>query len=154
MLKTRAFQQRPGACGPASLKILLHFFGITKTEKQIIQMSGATPEKGIEAEDLIKVIKKFKLKVAIKDRAEIKDIRKYVKEKKIPVIVEWFLVDDGHFSVVTDIDRENIYLQDPDLGHIRAMTISTFMRLWFSFPGKYMRGEYDIRLRRMIVAEK
>lgn len=154
MYKTKPFQQRPGFCGIASLKIILNFFGINKTEKQIIKMSVTTPAKGIEAEDLVKVAKKFKLKAFIKDRAEIKDIKRYVKEKKIPIIVEWFLEDDGHFSVVIDIDKENIYLQDPDLGYMRAMRIPVFMRVWFSFPGKYMKSEYDIRLRRMIVIRK
>lgn len=154
MHKTKPFQQRQGFCGAASLKIILHFFGINKTEKQIIKLSGSTPSKGVEAEDLVKVAKKFKLKAFIKDKAEIKDIKRYVKKKKIPVIVEWFYEDDGHFSVVEDIEKENIYLQDPDLGHIRAMSISKFLRLWFSFPGKYMKNEYDIRLRRMVVIQK
>ena len=153
MHKIKPFKQSEGFCGPASLKIVLHFLGINKTEKQIVDI-GKLQRGGVEGEDLIKVAKKLNLKAIIKDHAEIRDIRKYVKKKKIPVIVEWFLEDDGHFSVVEDIDRENIYLQDPDLGHMRAMSLEKFRRVWFSFPGKYIKSKEELTLRRMLVIWK
>ena len=37
MLKGMGFQQRDGACGPASLKIVLNFLGIKVTEKQLMK---------------------------------------------------------------------------------------------------------------------
>lgn len=151
--KTIAFQQREGFCGAASLRIILHFLGIKMTEMQIIKMMGAI-SRGIEGEHMVKLAEKLKLKAFIKDNAEISDLREYVKKKKTPVIVEWFLEDDGHFSVVDNIGKENIHLQDPDLGHIRAMRLDIFKRLWFSFPGKYIKDKSDLTLRRMIVITK
>ena len=154
MINLRPFQQRADYCGPASLEMVLHHFGIEKTEKQIANTVKATHALGIEAEDLLRVAKRWGLKGRIKDNSELKDLMHWVKEKKIPVIVEWFFEDDGHFSVVVDIDKENVYLQDPDLGHVRAITRKKFLRIWFTFPTLYMKKESDLILRRMLVLYK
>ncbi len=150
MIKTISFQQRDSFCGPSSLKIVLHFFGIHKTEKQIANAVKAK-HLGVEAPDIVRLAKRWGLKAKIKDHAELKDLSRWVKKKGIPIIVEWFLDDDGHFSVVVDIDRENVYLQDPDLGHIREMPKDVFLRVWFTYPTKYLKKESDIVLRRMLI---
>jgi predicted double-glycine peptidase len=154
MIHIKPFEQRSDYCGPASLKMVLHHFKIEKTEKQIINAVKAKHGLGIEAEDLLKYAKKLGLKGKIKDHSELGDLTRWVKKKKIPVIIEWFEEDDGHFSVVTDIDRENVYLQDPDLGHIRAMRRDIFLRVWFTFPTKYLKRESDLILRRMLILYK
>lgn len=150
----KPFHQSDSFCGPASLKIALGNFGIQKSEKELAKMAKAKRSIGVEAEDLLRVAKKMGLKGFIKNSATIKEIRKNHKDKKRIVIVEWFLEDDGHFSVVSDIDKENIYLQDPDLGHVRAVRLDIFLRLWFTFPDKYMKTKEDLKLRRMLVLYK
>lgn len=150
MFKDIAFQQREGLCGPASLKMVLNHFNIKKTEKQIAKLSGTRPSEGVEAENLLKVAKKLGLKVFLKENGNLGDIRKHL-EKKHAIIVEWFFEDDGHFSVVSNIDRENIYLQDPHLGHMRAIRLNIFKRIWFTFSGKYMKTKNDLSLRKMLV---
>ncbi len=152
MIKLTPFMQRPDYCGPSSLKIVLEHFGVKITEKEIIKKVKAR-KFGIEAEDLLAFAKKLGFKGFVQDFSNLKDLRKYIK-KKIPVIVEWFEEDDGHFSIVTGIDQENVYLQDPDLGHMRAMSRRLFRRLWFSFPGDYIYHREDINLRRMLVIYK
>jgi len=47
--------------------------------------------------------------------------------------------------------QENIYLQDPSLGHRRALKLRTFKRLWFDFPGDFIAQRSDLIIRRMIV---
>ena len=123
-----------------------------KTEKEIIKNIKKS-KFGIEAEEMLAYAKTLGFKGFIRDFSSLKDISKYIK-KGIPVIVEWFLDDDGHFSVVTGIDRENIYLQDPNLGHRRAITRKIFKRLWFSFAGDYIYHREDINLRRVLVIHK
>ncbi len=152
MIKTTSFQQRDNFCGPASLKIVLDHFGIKKTEKQVANAVGAK-SLGVEAPDIIKIAEKWGLRGRIKDHAELKDLSRWVKKKGIPVIVEWFLEDDGHFSVVVDIDRENVYLQDPYIGQIRAVRRDIFLRIWFTFPTKYLKKESDLILRRMVIIQ-
>ena len=147
----KPFEQSDSFCGPAALRIVLNHFGIKKTEKEIARLAKFKLSTGVEAEDLLRVAKKLGMKGFIKDLSTIKDIRKYLKNEKQAIIVEWFLEDDGHFSVISEIDRENIYLQDPSLGHIRAIKISRFLRIWFTFPGRYIKNKDDLILRRMLV---
>ncbi|MFZ5955117.1 MAG: cysteine peptidase family C39 domain-containing protein [Nanoarchaeota archaeon] len=147
------FHQRDGHCGPASLKIVLEEFGISATEKKIASLSRYTNIGGTTAQNLVKAAKVFGIKGIIKDNADLKDIKKYI-DKNCEIIIEWFSEDDGHFSVITKIDKENVYLLDPELGHLRAMRNDIFKRVWFSFENKFMKSKDDLILRRMIIFSK
>ena len=151
MLKLISFKQSPGFCGPASLKIVLNFFGINLSEAQLAELTKCKKTGGTKAEFLLKAAKSLGFKGFIKDFCKIKDIKEYVIKKKIPVIVDWFSVDDGHYSVVAHIDKENIYLQDPEFGKLHKIKIKKFKRVWFDFPGNYLKSKNDIIIRRMIV---
>lgn len=154
MLKVKAFKQRTGFCGPASLKMVLDYFGLKKSEKELAKLSGTTKARGVEAENLLKVAKKLGFKGFIKDFSEISDIKKYVLKKKIPVIVDWFSGTDGHYSVVVDINKKNIYLQDPEIERVRTLNLKTFKRVWFDFPGDFLKSKNEIIIRRMLVLYK
>lgn len=154
MLNVKPYRQKPELCGPASLKMVLEYYGIEKTEDELAKMAGYVPTQGVKAKGLIDTAKGLGLNSFCKDYSEIKDLREYVIDKKIPVIVDWFSEDDGHYSVVVDIDDRNIYLQDPELGNLRTLEIETFNRVWFDFPGNYLKSKNDIIIRRMIVVSK
>jgi len=154
MLKIKPFRQETGYCGPASLKMVLSYFGVKKTEKELVKLTNCTREWGVEAWVLLKVAQKLGFKGFVKDESTIDDIRKYVLDKKIPVIVDWFSEDDGHYSVVVDIDKENIYLQDPEMGHVRAIRLKKFWRVWFDFPDDYIKSKSDLNIRRILVIYK
>ncbi len=146
------FRQTPGLCGAASLKIILETFGISKTETELATMSGATPEMGVPATGIVAACSSLGFKATIIDHAELSDIEQNLQNKK-PLMVQWWLHDDGHWSPVTRIDSENIYLQDPNLGSVRALTRETFYRNWFDFHRSVMKTE-NLLLRRMIVIER
>ena len=154
MLNITPFRQKPGYCGPASLKMVLGFFGVKITEKKMVEVSGCSNTRGIKAEGLVRAARKLGFQAQIKDFSDLKDIKEWVNQKKIPVIVDWFAFEGGHYSVVSGIDRENIYLEDPSLGHRRAMKLATFKRLWFDFPNDYLKSKSELIIRRMIVIEK
>jgi predicted deacylase len=154
MLNITPFRQKPGYCGPASLKMVLDFFGVKITEKKLVDLSGCSSIRGIEAEGLVRAARKLGFQAKIKDFSDLKDIHEWVNRKKKPVIVDWFAFEGGHYSVVSGIDKENIYLEDPSLGHRRAMKLATFKRLWFDFPNDYLKSKNELIIRRMIVIEK
>ncbi|MCB2149656.1 MAG: DUF2817 domain-containing protein [Deltaproteobacteria bacterium] len=154
MLNIAPFRQKPGYCGPASLKIVLGYLGVKITEKKLALISGCSPSSGTGAEGLVGAARKLGFRARVKDLSDLEDIREWVSRKKIPVIVDWFAFEGGHYSVVSGIDRENIYLEDPSLGHRRALKLSTFMRLWFDFPGNYLQSRDDLIIRRMIIIDR
>ena len=153
MIPIKPFRQKAGYCGAASLKMVLDYYGIDITERKLARLSGSSRSKGVPAKNLIKAAKKLGLTGFYKDYSSLRDIIRYVS-KGIPVIVDWFSEIDGHYSVVTGIDKENIYLQDPQLGHLRALKLKTFKKIWFDFAQPMLRTKNDIIIRRMIVIKR
>ncbi|MFH1193038.1 MAG: cysteine peptidase family C39 domain-containing protein [Candidatus Jorgensenbacteria bacterium] len=150
LLNVKPFQRTPGWCGPASLKMVLAYYGLKKSERELARLSGATRSQGVEAPALLRVARKLGFKAHIKDRATLADIKKLLW-RGVPVIVDWFSKDDGHFSVVVGLTRDAIYLQDPEIKRIRRMDIKIFKRVWFDFPGDILRSKNEVILQRMLV---
>jgi len=146
LLNVKPFRQSSGHCGAACLKIVLEYYGIHKSERELIRLVGSTTAHGVTTESMALAIRKYKMQTIIKDNTTLKQIASLLK-KQIPVIVDWFSVDDGHYSVVVGLDRENIYMQDPELGHLRTMKCKTFMTVWFDFDGQYIARQEDLIIR-------
>ena len=153
LLKLKSFRQSPGLCGPASLKMVLEYYGIEKSEKELTRMCRATANSGVEAKPIVEVAKKLGLKAIIKDNSNLNDLKKLLA-KKIPVIVDWFSTDDGHYSVVVGLDKKYIYLEDPELGRLNKIKREIFYRTWFDFTGNFIKKSSDVILRRILVIHK
>jgi len=150
MLKIKPFQEtlNAGMCGPASLKIVLDYYDIEKSEKELAKLCRHNKNMGVDDEKIKKAAGSLGFKVKIKNSSNFKDIENWL-DKKVPVIVNWFTkgrqeyseseVSDGHYSVVAGLDEKYIYLQDPEIGKIRKIKRDDFMRVWFDFKGKYIR---------------
>lgn len=149
MIKLRPFRQTPGLCGPASLKMVMEHYGVSVPEKEIARISGASHKTGVSQEGLIKAAKHFGFDVFSKEKSSFNDLRHFIN-KGVPVIVDWFSEDEGHYSVVVDIDSKNIVLMDPEVNGERKMPLEKFQRLWFDFPGKFIKEPKDIILRLII----
>jgi ABC-type bacteriocin/lantibiotic exporter with double-glycine peptidase domain len=164
LLKVKPFQETLNAdmCGPASLKIVLDYYGIVKSEKELIKLCKIKKGLGWDDKDIKKVAEKLGLKVAIKNNSSFKDIENWLK-KDVPVIVDWFTrgrndyseaeTADGHYSVVAGLGDKFIYLQDPEIGKIRKIKRDDFMRVWFDFSGEYIKAE-ELIVRQIIAIYK
>jgi ABC-type bacteriocin/lantibiotic exporter with double-glycine peptidase domain len=151
MLKVKSFQEtlNAGMCGPASLKILLSYYGADKDEKELARLCGTKKDLGTDDKGIKKAAESLGFKVKIKNNSSFKDIERWLN-KDVPVIVDWFTrgridytdtdVADGHYSVVYGIDDKNIYLQDPETGSMRKLDKEDFMTVWFDFTGKYIKS--------------
>ncbi len=153
MIKLKNVRQTTGFCGPSSLRAVLAYYGIAKTEKELAKLSGATRAKGATAAGLLRAAKACGFKGIIKDFSGISDIKKYL-DKNMPVIVDWFSHDNGHYSVAVGLNGKNIFLMDPELGKVRKLGIKVFKRIWFDFPGDILKSKNDIIIRRTIVIYK
>ncbi|MEI6296405.1 MAG: C39 family peptidase [bacterium] len=164
MLDVKPFQETLHAdmCGPASLKIVLNYYGIDKTEKEIAKIAGLVKGIGVDDKGIVKAVEFFGLKAEIKNECDFKDIENWLK-KGVPVIVDWFTrgrsdyddseVADGHYSVAFGIDDKNIYLQDPEIGHERKIDKEDFMKVWFDFTGYFLKPE-ELIIRQIIAIYK
>ncbi|MBI2577354.1 MAG: C39 family peptidase [Candidatus Wildermuthbacteria bacterium] len=165
LLNVKPFQEtlHGGYCGPASLKIVLAYFSVEKSEEEIAELCGRDSELGTDDAGLKNAAEHYGFKVEIKNNAEFADIEEWLK-RKVPVIVDWFTrgrsdysdseVADGHYSVVAGLDDENIYLQDPEIGGMRVIDRDDFMKVWFDFSGKYITSWDDMIIRQIIAVYK
>jgi len=157
-IKIKPFQETlfMSMCGPASLKIALSYYGIDKSERELAKMLNWNKESGINDADILRVAKQLGFQTKLKRNSNFADIEKWL-DKKAPVIVNWFTrgrsdysdseIAEGHYSVVSGLDDNHIYLQDPEIGKVRKIKRDDFLKVWFDFPGKYIKpGELDVRL--------
>ena len=154
MINVKPYREKPELCGPASLKMVIDFFGIEKTEDELAELAGYIPTKGTTSEGIINAAKILGFNAFQKDFSEIKDIEDYVANKNIPVIVDWFSIDGGHYSVIVGVDNKNIYMQDPESIELKTFDLETFKAVWFDFKGDYPETKDDIIIRRMIIIYK
>jgi ABC-type bacteriocin/lantibiotic exporter with double-glycine peptidase domain len=147
-------RQSPGLCGPAALRVVLKYYGLEVSEKKLAKLAGASQRKGTTIEGLIKAAKALGFKVLLKDNSSLSELTYFIKQK-MPVIVDWFDQDDGHYSVVSRLMGNRIFLMNssslPAEVKEISMPTSKFMRIWFDFPGSYLKDKKEIILRRMIV---
>lgn len=150
MIKLNVFKQKTDyTCGPSCLKMVFDYFGLKLTEEQIAKLAGTTVD-GTAPEKLVSCSNKLGFEAHYKVNSSISDIKKFLN-KRVPVIVDWFSVDEGHYSVVVGMDSQNIYLADPEFGKIKSMKLNDFYRVWFDFSGDFIRSIKDVRPREMIV---
>jgi ABC-type bacteriocin/lantibiotic exporter with double-glycine peptidase domain len=153
MLSVKPLRQKPNFCGVASLKMVLDYFGCDISEKKLIELTGATPQKGTSGMAMKAAAEALRFSATIKDRADFKDIQLWLA-KKVPPIVDWFHEGDGHYSVAVALDKNYIFLQDPEIAGIRKIKRADFKRVWFDFEGDFMCTKNDLILRRLIVIAK
>jgi ABC-type bacteriocin/lantibiotic exporter with double-glycine peptidase domain len=163
-LNVKPFQETlyDGYCGPASLKIVLDYYGLQKSEKELAELCGWKKNVGVDDRGIKKAAETLGFKVEIKENSSFEDIEKWL-ERGVPVIVDWFTAGrndypysemaDGHSSVVTGLDDGFIYLQDPEIGGIRKIKREDFLRVWFDFRGDYLKPE-ELIIRQIIAVYK
>ncbi len=158
------FQETLGKsmCGPASLKIVLEYYGLSKTEQELYHLCGTDPELGTNDQGIKKAAEELGFQVEIINHSSYQEIEGCLKQG-IPVIVDWFTrgrsdytdsdICDGHYSVVSGLDEVNIYLQDPEIGRERVIDREDFLTVWFDFTGKYIDPE-ELIIRQIIVIQR
>ncbi|OGZ58913.1 MAG: hypothetical protein A3B96_02185 [Candidatus Spechtbacteria bacterium RIFCSPHIGHO2_02_FULL_43_15b] len=161
LLPVKPFQEtlHAGMCGPASLKMILGYYEMEKTEEELAELCGTDSNLGTSAEGLGRAAEGLGFTVEIKNNSTLNDIQ-YWLDKKIPVIVNWFTrgridyddseVSDGHLSVVVGLDDDYIYLQDPETGGLRKISRNDFMKVWFDFVGSSIASWDNMIIRQLI----
>jgi len=153
MLKIKTIKQSANyLCGPASLKIVLSYYGINISEKVIAKQTKTTPKLGCSLNNLLKYAKQLGLKAYHKDNCSIANLQSLLN-KKIPVIVDWYSPrGEGHYSVIIDISGNKITYIDPYSGKKMKINKRDFLFRWFDFVG--LPSLKSLILRRAIIIHK
>ena len=129
-----------------SLKAVLEYYGIIATEKAIGLRAGTTREHGTSPEHLLVAARSYGLEGSWKRTCSVSDLQEWY-ERGVPVIVNWFSVEEGHYSVVVGVDKTSVTLMDPEIGATRTFTRADFKRVWFDFTGSFIRKNSDMHVR-------
>lgn len=83
MLKIKPFQETlyAGMCGPASLKIVLDYYGVEKSEKELAKLCKHDKDLGADDEGIKRAAESLGFKVKIKNQSSFKDIEKWLDKK-------------------------------------------------------------------------
>ncbi|MCK5473798.1 MAG: C39 family peptidase [Candidatus Aenigmarchaeota archaeon] len=154
MLKIKPFKQTKGYCGPASLKMLLSYYGIDKSEDYLAKLVGASRETGCGEDGLMDAGKKLGFKAYSKVESSIEELKELI-EKGIPVMVAWFSPEEnGHYSLVIGFEKNKIVMNDPHFGKEIKMDIKQFLIRWFDFDNYPIKDCSELGIRRIIVIQK
>ncbi|MEK7131475.1 MAG: C39 family peptidase [Patescibacteria group bacterium] len=145
------YSQSETACGPASLKMVLDFFDKTYrakpyTEKHLSVLCDMTAE-GTNHAPLVSGAKKVSgASVFTKENGTLNELKYFVLQERLPVIVGWWSkfglgpddppdTDCGHFSIIRHISTKYVYLADPwfdeiEKAGVRKIPIRDFMGMW------------------------
>jgi len=162
LLKLRKYKQSDDSlCGPASIRIVLSYYGIKASEEEIAKRSKHTYERGTNDTNMKKAVESYGLSCKIKNNSSFEDIKYYLAQE-IPLIVDWFTGDatengtpNGHSSVVAGINDNYIFLLDPWDGKIKKLPKEDFERVWFDWKRtKTIHVNHLIKKQIMVIKKK
>jgi len=131
------------------MKMVLEHYGVKMSEAELGRMTGCTATDGTRTHRMISTARKLGFKTFLKDNTLAADLDRWLK-KGIPVIVDWFSTDVGHYSVAVGRTAKTLWLVDPEFGRVRRMPWKKFWGVWFDFED-IIPTRRSLVIRRMIV---
>jgi ABC-type bacteriocin/lantibiotic exporter with double-glycine peptidase domain len=132
-LIVQCVQQEEAHCGPATIEMLFSFYGVCVSQADISKAAGMADvirhAQGMRLDELNTAIEALYPKgdyvLLAQYQSSLDDIAYIVEELRLPIGVEWqgrfarsdgTQYDQGHYSVITAIDRERgrLYIADPE----------------------------------------
>ena len=119
-------------CGPASLQMVLEYFGIHTSQQKLAEHLNTTPDNGTDHSDLIRVAREHGFYCYVNQESTLEEVRHFLAQK-LPVIVNFMEPKDNdpHYAVVIDQQDENIILHDPWNGKEFALLDKWFLDHWY-----------------------
>ncbi len=166
--KIKFLEQSSGlaSCGPVSLQIVLAYFGIEKSEAELVELCGTTTEFGTDHVDLERAVIslgfQFKTSSWQSPEESWSSLNYWINEVGVPVIVNWFSIFgaryDGHYSVAYRIDKKNVWLANPEFYNAKErnqkISRDNFLKIWFDFSGEYIATPDNVIARWWLVVLK
>ena len=131
-------QETKWSCGAASMRMVLEFCGIRKTEKQVIKLLGTNKIRGTWAKLYPQLAEKYNLNYSVRRNSTIKEMKALMKQGYI-ILTSYYVPKErvDHFVIVNKLDKDYIYFYDPFYGPDHKYKLSYFEKIWRTDP------EYD-----------
>jgi ABC-type bacteriocin/lantibiotic exporter with double-glycine peptidase domain len=124
-------KQSKGYCGPASLKMVMDYYGIVKSQDYWAKQTNTSRKTGCSEREIIKVSEALGFKSYMKQNSTINELRELFSKGNM-IIVDWFSPEQaGHYSVVAGFEKKKLLIADPHFGRIIKHDIGWFQERWF-----------------------
>ncbi|PWU23178.1 hypothetical protein C5B42_03810 [Candidatus Cerribacteria bacterium 'Amazon FNV 2010 28 9'] len=133
----RLIRQHSGyACGPASIRMMLHCYGIEYSEQEIVKyLMGREKQNGIDWDDVREFFdENLNIRTSLYYQTTFEGLRNIFKFRKVPIMIAWNpSLKEGfdHFSVVWAVQTETIVLADPDQPAPVTFSKDEFVTRWY-----------------------
>lgn len=146
---TRVAYQTFNNCGPATLSMILSYYDIRKSQKELgdemrpyQHPQGDNDDKTIFPTEFVSWVEKFGLKAIYRPNGSL-ELLKLFLANEIPVVVKTWLrpnEDIGHFRIIRGFDETAKVLIDDDsyFGPNRRLSYFDFMSMWQPFNYGYI----------------
>lgn len=125
-------QQHKWSCGPASLVMMYHCYGINAKEQEIINEMGVE-EHGVDWQSMMNHVYDSLFDFTFRTRATVDDLRAVYYAEKAPILISWNpsnKTDEDHFSVIKRVGGDMIIIADPGEGSFVTVSESRFLSRW------------------------
>ena len=135
-------------CGPATLSMILAYYGINKSQQELGQQMrpyqnqrGDNDDKSVFADEFVQTAETFGLKGVVRPAGNLETLKTLVAND-IPVVVRTWLrpgEDIGHYRIVRGFDEQKkIIIQDDSYyGKDRQIGYTEFLGMWQPFNYEY-----------------
>ncbi len=118
-------------CGPAALEMVFDYFGERQPQEKLAKEAKTNKKEGTSNSEMIKVAIKHGFHCYASDNSTFFKIKHFI-ELGLPVIVNYIepVENEGHYAVVSMINRRNIVLCDPWNGRNFKLAWPEFLKRW------------------------
>lgn len=130
-LKVPYFHQHTSYnCGPASIEMLLAFFGKKEPELKLAKLAK-TKKSGTENKGLINLARREGFYCYVHENSSINQIKHFIN-LNLPIIIDYIEPsrNEGHYAVITGYNKKEIILNDPWNGKNFKLPYKQFQKRW------------------------
>ncbi len=149
-LRVAVVRQTRNACAPATMRMALARYRVHVPERELKRGMRWNRRDGVwDSKQMLNALPPGMAGWKM-DPSSLHDIAAQLRLHR-SVMVNWMKGRLGHLSLVVHLDRQNIYLADPEERKIVGMQRGEFVQRWMGVRGNVIRSPKDIVRRRMLV---
>lgn len=123
-------QKNDWTCGPAVARLLLHYYNAGMNFVDIVKALRTT-RAGTGNMRLLHLLSKKRVPFRVKERADLSNIRRYLKNHWV-VVAYWIPSHrESHYSIVKKINAKRIFFHDTWFGTNHSYDINYFLKNWW-----------------------